>query len=131
MASSRCYCLAVGLILREEEDDNDEKVAENIITSSQPGDTSISNSTHPHSKTSTASSYFEAENETEEKPMPMLEDVKPIPNLENDSKSNSSTSNSVKEQTSIKNFFTPKKRKQASILDYYTASKKFGGNQNS
>ena len=120
--------MAVGLILREEEDDN--KVAENIITSSQPDDTSISNSTHPYSKTSAASSDFEAENETEEKPMLMLEDVKPIPNLESDSKSNSSTSNSVKEQTSFKNFFTPKKRKQASILDYYTASKKFGGNQN-
>ena len=112
--TSRCYCLAVGLILREEEDN---KMAENII-SSQHDETSKTTKT-------SESSNIQEENEIEEE-KPKFEDLEPIQKF---SKSNSSSSIAEK-QTSIKDLLTPKKRKQASILDYYTASKKFGGNQN-
>ena len=116
--TSRCYCLAVGLIMRiEEEEEEDNKMAENII-SSQHDETSKTTKT-------SESSNIQKENEIEEE-KPKFEDLEPIQKF---SKSNSSIS-IAKKQTSIKTFFTPKKRKQASILDYYTASKKLGGNQN-
>ena len=105
--TSRCYCLAVGLIMREE----DNKMAENII-SSQHDETSKTTKT-------SESSNIQEENEIEEE-KPKFEDLEPIQKF---SKSNSSIS-IAKKQTSVKNFFTPKKTKQASILDYYTASKK-------